>query len=185
MTHSVRALLVGSIVLGVLAAGGCRSSAVTSPTPSVTVGTPTPTPMPTLSKTYGPNATAALTAVKAYYAWINKYSQDPTHPYFLDLNRVAKGEALSTGASSANLLALAGQHQVGDVFVVELVPDGESSMQIGVTACLDGSKAFLVDKDGKTVPPADSLTRRVYTTKVENQGGTWFVISDRGGTTSC
>lgn len=185
MTHPVRVVLVGGIVLGVLAAGGCHSSAVTSPTPSVAVSTSTPTPTPTPSKTYGPNATAALTAVSAYFAWINTYSKDPSFPNFGELNRLAKRDALSVGLAAVNTLAFDGQHQVGDVVVVELVPDGESRSQIGVSACLDESKTSRVDKGGQTVPPLDSITRRAYTLKVEDQGGTWFVVSTLGGMTTC
>ncbi len=185
MTHPVRVALVGSIVLGILAVvSGCN--ATVTPTPSVSVSTlpPTTTPSATPSKTYGPNATAALTAVAAYYAWINKYSQDPTHPYFLDLNRVAKGEALSTGMSTVNLMAVEGQRQIGDLVVVDMVPDGESASKISVAVCLDSSKATRVDMSGQTIPPADSLTRRAYTAILENESG-WYVTSARGGMTSC
>lgn len=184
MTRSVRPALIGSILIGIVAAG-CQGTPVASPTPTIATSTATPTPTPSPTPSYGPNATAALTAVTAYYSWINKYSQDPTHPYFIDLNRVAKGEALSTGASTVNLLALDGSRQVGDFVIAQLVPDGESPTQIGVAVCLDSSTSIRVDKNGQTIPPTDGLTRRNYVAKVENQDGAWFVTSARGGSSSC
>ncbi len=51
--------------------------------------------------------------------------------------------------------------------MAELVPDGESPLQIGVTACLDGSKAIRVDRRRQDGPACrDSLSRRLYTAKV-------------------
>lgn len=184
MTISLRAAIVGSILIGVIAAG-CQGTPVASPSPSLAASTATPTSAPTPSKTYGPNATAALTVVQAYYDWINTHSKDPANANFVALNRIADGEALSSGVSTVNLMVRAGQHQVGDVVLAQMIPDSDSPTLIAVTVCVDISKATVLNKDGQPVRRSDGLTRVAAFPKVENRGGSWFVISARGGNTSC
>lgn len=187
MAHRVRAAIIGSTVLAILASvSGCHTAGDPSPSPTVATTSVTPSPTPTPTPTYGPNQTAALATVTKYYDWINTYQKDPSFPNFGELNRLAKEEALSAGAASVNSLRFAGQRQVGDLVVVSLVPDNESSSAIGVSSCVDNSRASRIDSQGQPVArPAGIPARLAYSLKVRNDGGTWFVISDRGGTTSC
>jgi hypothetical protein len=126
-----------------------------------------------------------LATVTKYYDWINTYSKDPSMPNFGELQRLARDNAVTSNVALVNTLAREGQHQVGDLVLAAMVPDAESSGQIGVTTCVDGSNVTRVDKQGATVPRKDGLTRRAYTLKVRNDAGTWFVVSDLGGDTSC
>ncbi len=187
MSNSHRVAIVGGMMLAVLTTvSGCDRASDPSPSPSVAASSVTPTPTAIPTPTYGRNQTAALATVTKYYDWINTYQKDPSFPNFGELNRLAKEEALSAGAASVNSLRFAGQHQVGDLVVVSLVPDSESSSVIGVSACVDNSKASRVDSQGQPVArPAGIPTRLAYTLKVRDDSGTWFVISDRGGTSSC
>ena len=188
MARPVRAAIVGTILLATLATvSGCHTAVDPSPSPTgaASTVTPPPTPTPTPIPTYGPNQAAALATVSKYFDWINTYSKDPSLPNFGELQRLAKDNAVTSNVALVNTLAREGQHQVGDLVLAAMVPDVESPTQIGVSVCVDGSNVIRVDKQGATVPRKDGLTRRVYSLKVRNDGGTWFVVSDLGGNTSC
>lgn len=172
------------VLLSVGLVAACTSTS-SPPTiaPTSPVVTPTPTPSPT--PTFGPNQTAALAVVTKYYAWINTYSKDPSFPNFGELQRLAKGDPVTMNVARVNNIGRAGQHQVGDLVLAQVVPDSDSPTQIGVAICVDATNVSRLDQAGNVVPRQDGLTRRGYNLKLRNDGGTWFVVSDVGGNYSC
>lgn len=184
MANSRRIALVSIAAAAALAvATGCTPTSTPTPTPSSSITTPTPTPTPT--STYGPNQTAAMATVTAYYDWINKASKDPLKRDMTQLNKLADGEGLSYGVTSTGLLLQKQQHQVGDLVIAQMIPDAEQTSQIGVTVCIDASNAVRVDSAGQVVQPADGLTRRVHSLTVKAVNGHWLVVGNKGGNTSC
>ncbi len=180
--RSTLAGLAAALAIG-LTSGCTPTTAPTSTTPTAAPTTATPTPTP--SRTYGPNQTAAMASVTAYYNWINTSYKAPLDRNMIALGKLAQGEAFDAAVAGTSALLQRQHHQVGDLVIAEMIPDAEQASQIGVAVCLDASNAVRVDASGNVVQPTDGLTRRAYQLKVKLVDGHWLVIEDRGGSNSC
>lgn len=162
-----------------------------SPSPSATTTSPSPSPSPTeASMTPEDEATeAAEEAVHAFYRMSNVSNQDPTNFKIEQFETVAIGTALAATENYFNALKANGYTQIGETEVVsvtrtsvDLTNDTAASPPkvpfVEFDVCWDQSKVNVVDKDGKSVKPADVGTRgviRVGVANYEYPDGPWLV----------
>ncbi len=193
MAHPRRFLVGIALAVAVLAA--CTpSTTATIPTVATSSAMPSPTP----SVTYGPNQTAALAAVTGYYAWWNAARKNPRDPQFkelpkyMDLNAAAYGPTIG----DVNALASDGFRQVGDMVPTSMALDPENSAKITVTLCLDrtgthleNSASATVDPidahTGATIPAAQAFTRKSYAIETAVKGTARVITGLTGGTSPC
>ena len=62
---------------------------------------------------------------------------------------------------------------------MRLLPRPKDDDLLKGTACIDASKANLVDKDGKSVVPPNGPRRVAYDYTVGNDNQRWYVIKER------
>ena len=181
MTTRTRVLL--AVLIGALALGACTSPTPTPPlsvTPSA-VSSASPIPTPDLS---GTRKDAADTVVK-YRALIDELRQQ----YKPDVSRLAtlaRGKAYEKWSFTLQDDFVNGYHQTGTTSVVVLeTGSGPLAYQWLITACLDMTRADIVDKNGKT-----TLTERpgkktvIYTVEEDTKLAQWFVMAEEV-TTAC
>ena len=184
------ATISGAAALAVAAAialTGCQSDPEVSPTPtpSPTVTTPSPSPSPTDSKSPEDVATAAAEkAVRDYFAMTDASLQKPDTFNPDDLKKVASTTALADAQNSLAHMLSEGLHQTGSTNVTEIARtsvDLNPSDNIPVVefrVCWDVSGLNVVDKDGKSVVPADRAplgVQRVGVANYDYPNGPWTV----------
>lgn len=199
MTRRHRRTLARLAAAALFTLTACTPSTTASitPTPVATSASPTPSPTPT----YGPNQTAAIAVVTGYYAFWNTARQNPQAPHLEKLTDYMPSTAYDKITPQPfrdwSALGSNGYRQVGDMVIVEIVPDAENATRIPVTFCLDRTPTKVVDLAGATVttlwnakdelvPAAEVLSRSTYTAVVEHfPSGRWLITQTTGGTSSC
>jgi len=169
-----RARFAVLLVLASAVLAGCTpSTSASSPTPTVSVTTASPTP--TLSE----GQKAANDTVVKYRALIDQLRQQTP----ADSSRLlgyARGNAYEKWRLVLQDDAVNDHHQVGvTAFTARSTDPGASTLQWRVTGCLDGTKADVVDKAGKSIatePRTPRLT--VYTVDQDTSTLRWYVTGD-------
>ena len=169
-----------AVLLLAAALAGCTGSTSTpSPTPSVVSSSASPTP--TLSE----GQKAANDVVVKYRALIDQLRQQ-TPADSTKLLTYARGSAYEKWRLVLQDDAVNDYRQVGVTsFTGRSTDPGASTLQWRVTGCLDGSKADVVDKAGKSIvtePPTPHLV--VYTVDQDTSTLRWYVTGDEA-TGSC
>jgi hypothetical protein len=168
------------LVLAAAVLAGCTgSTSVSSPTPTASVTTASPTP--TLSE----GEKAANDTVVKYRALIDQLRQQ-TPADSTKLLTYARGSAYEKWRLVLQDDAVNDYRQVGVTsFTGRSTDPGASTLQWRVTGCLDGSKADVVDKAGKSIvtePPTPHLV--VYIVDQDTSTLRWYVTGDEA-TGSC
>jgi|GEM_PF-753277 len=185
------ATISGAAALAVAAAialTSCQSDpeASPTPTPSPTATTTSPSPSPT-EASKSPEDVAADAAVKVtrdFYAMADGSLQNPSTFNPDDFKKVAISSALTDLQNSLNFTLSNGQHQIGSTEVTEITrtsvdlnPSDEIPI-VELRVCWDVSDLNVVDKDGKSVVPADRAplgVERVGVANYDYPDGPWQV----------
>ena len=163
-----------AVLLLAAALAGCTGSTSTpSPTPSVVSSSASPTP--TLSE----GQKAANDTVAKYRALIDQLRQQ-TPADSSKLLAYARGNAYEKWRLVLQDDAVNDHHQVGaTAFTARSTDPGASTLQWRVAGCLDGTRADIVDKAGKSIvtePPTPRLM--VYTVDQDTSTLRWYVTGD-------
>jgi ribosomal protein L24 len=110
---------------------------------------------------------------------IDRLSADPESD-LTELTTVSRGSVAAQWARNINqyrydLVITKGRVAVRDASANQTKDDD----LFKVTACIDSSKVNLVDKNGKSVVPADGPRRVAYDYTVEKDGQRWYVIKEK------
>jgi hypothetical protein len=136
------------------------------------------TPTPTLS----PSQRASAEAVLRFFSVLNRVATDDA--VALDeLHSAAKGELLDERLRHYQLSRANGRHQVGQA--VPEVREVSAEAPFHVLVCVDTTGADVVDRDGKSVVPAENPTRVLHRFTVVEVSGVIYADSDEVVETSC
>ena len=187
-TVTITAGAVALVVATGVALTACQSDpeAAPTPTPTLTTTSPTPTPSPTeASKSPEDVATAAAEkAVHDYYAMTDASRQNPDTFNPDDLKKVAVGTALADAQNSLAYTLSNEQRQTGSTKVTEItrtsvdLNPSDDVPVVELRVCWDVSGLNVVDKDGKSVVPADRAplgVQRVGVANYDYPSGPWLV----------
>ena len=94
------------------------------------------------------------------------------------LAAVARAQAIAQWRSNLTTYRRSGWKQVGDSTVLSAEAQSVDGKNFVVKACIDVSKANVVDRAGKSVIAAGRQDRTEYTYKVQKAPGGFFVTED-------
>lgn len=159
----------------------------TPTTPATSASTPTPT------QTWDDNQSAAIQAVKDYYAAKGKLMRDPTAFNYAEakklLAKVTGGDMTSGNLKLWNDLGAAGKRWEGEgtmlwTTAAAAVVDDRGD-QVSVTECSDYTAVFLVDKKGKKTPLEDQPSARLFSVRKVTGDDRWRVYGEQEGEGAC
>ena len=163
-----------AVLLLAAALAGCTGS-TSAPSPSPSIVSSSASPTPTLSE----GQMAANDTVAKYRALIDQLRQQ-TPADSSKLLAYARGNAYEKWRLVLQDDAVNDHHQVGvTAFTARSTDPGASTLQWLVAGCLDGTRADIVDKAGKSIvtePPTPRLM--VYTVDQDTSTLRWYVTGD-------
>lgn len=186
-----------------LVLAGCTASPGPTPSPSPPVATATPTtptpstPSPTPTPTWDAKQTAAVKAVRAYFAASTKIGANPakyTQTQMVVLLRDSiGGDMIKSNVDSYLYLKKRGYREVGKITMasveVDKVADYGRGDKMTVTVCQDQTALQVVDRQGKVVASEQKNTPayllREYTVRKPPGEGRFRVFGMRTGSGTC
>ena len=181
MTNT-RSLIVASLALAAITATSACAANDPKPSPSATTSAPstatTPTPSSTSLSPAEKDAKDAAQTITRFWAVLDELASDPKRS--LDsLAAVSRDQAIAQWRSNLTTYRRNGWKQVGDSTVLSAEAKAVGGQSFAVKACIDVSKANVVDRAGKSVVAAGRQDRMQYTYKVLKAPVGFFVIEDK------
>jgi len=148
-----------------------------STTTSATSTTTTPTPSPTPLSPAEQDAKDAAKTITRFWGVLDELASDPKKS--LDkLAAVSRDQAIAQWRSNLTTYRRSGWKQVGDSTVLSAQAQAVDEKNFVVKACIDVSKANVVDRAGKSVIAAGRQNRMEYSYKVRKAPEGFFVTED-------
>jgi hypothetical protein len=114
---------------------------------------------------------------------LDRLSADPRSS-LTDIFTVARGQVADQYIQNITQYRVDRVHQVGSVSVEPLSAERQTKRnQYKVAACLDVSRADIVDKNGKSTISSKRAPRIQYAYEVLRDAGKWYVIEEQAGKT--
>ena len=179
---STKSLIAATLAVAAITATSACTANDPKPTPSTTssvIGTATtPTPSFTSLSPAEKDAKDAAQTITRFWGVLDELATDPKKSLD-ELATVSRDQAIAQWRSNLTSYRRSGWKQVGDSTVLSaeaLAVDGKNTFT--VKACIDVSKANVVDPAGKSVIAAGRQDRTEYTYKVQKAPGGFFVTED-------
>jgi hypothetical protein len=179
---TARSLIAAAVALAAITATSACTANDPKPTPSTTTAitstTTAPTPSSTSLSPAEQDAKDAAQTITRFWGVLDALASDQKKS--LDgLATVSRDQAIAQWRSNLTSYRRSGWKQVGDstVLSADAQAIGDKS-NFTVTACIDVSKANVVDAAGKSVIAAGRQDRMRYTYKVQKASGGFFVTED-------
>ena len=181
MTNT-RSLIVASLALAAITATSACAANDPKPSPSATTSAPstatTPTPSSTSLSPAEKDAKDAAQTITRFWAVLDELASDPKRS--LDsLAAVSRDQAIAQWRSNLTTYRRNGWKQVGDSTVLSAEAKAVGGQSFAVKACIDVSKANVVDRAGKSVVAAGRQDRMEYSYRVQKAPAGFFVTEDR------
>ena len=180
---TAKSMIAAAVALAVVTATCACTANNPKPTPStttaVTISTTAPTPSSTSLSPAEQDAKDAAQTITRFWSVLDVLASDPKKS--LDgLATVSRDQAIAQWRSNLTSYRRSGWKQGGDSDVLssDAQAVGDTS-NFTVTACIDVSKANVVDAAGKSVIAAGRQDRMRYTYKVLKAPGGFFVTEDK------
>jgi hypothetical protein len=149
-----------------------------STTTSATSAAQTPTPSTASLSPAEQDAKDAAQTITRFWGVLDELASDPTKS--LDkLAAVARAQAIAQWRSNLTTYRRSGWKQVGDSTVLSAEAQAVDGKNFVVKACIDVSKANVVDRAGKSVIAAGRQDRMEYSYKVQKAPEGFFVTEDK------
>ena len=184
MTNT-RSLIVASLALAAITATSACAANDPKPSPSATTSAPSTATTPTPSSTSlspaekdAKDAKDAAQTITRFWAVLDELASDPKRS--LDsLAAVSRDQAIAQWRSNLTTYRRNGWKQVGDSTVLSAEAKAVGGQSFAVKACIDVSKANVVDRAGKSVVAAGRQDRMEYSYRVQKAPAGFFVTEDR------
>jgi hypothetical protein len=149
-----------------------------STTTAATSTTTTPTPSPTSLSGAEQDAKDAANTITRFWGVLDELASDPEKS--LDkLDAVSRDQAIAQWRSNLTTYRRSGWKQVGGSTVLSAQAQSGDGKNFVVKACIDVSKANVVDRSGKSVIAAGRHDRMEYSYKVQKAPEGFFVTEDK------
>jgi hypothetical protein len=181
MTNT-RCLIAAAVALAAITVTSACTTNDPTPTPSpatsVTSTTTTPTPSSTSLSPAEQDAKDAAQMITRFWGVLDELASDPKKS--LDkLAAVSRDQAIAQWRSNLTTYRRSGWKQLGDSTVLSAKAQAVDGKSFAVKACIDVSKANVVDRAGKSVIAAGRQDRMLYTYKVQKAPEGFFVTEDK------
>jgi hypothetical protein len=181
MTNAKHLIAATLAVAAITATSACTANDP-KPTPSTTTSvtsTPTtPTPSSTSLSPAEQDAKDAAQTITRFWGVLDALASDQKKSLD-ELATVSRDQAIAQWRSNLTSYRRSGWKQVGDSTVLSAKAQALSANTFTVKACIDVSKANVVDPAGKSVIAAGRQDRTEYTYKVQKAPGGFFVTEDK------
>jgi hypothetical protein len=149
-----------------------------STTTSATSAATTPTPSTASLSPAEQDSKDAAQTITRFWGVLDELASDPQKS--LDkLAAVARAQAFAQWRSNLTTYRRTGWKQVGDSTVLSAEAQSVDGKSFVVKACIDVSKANVVDRAGKSVIAAGRQDRMEYSYKVQKAPEGFFVTEDK------
>ena len=149
-----------------------------STTTSATSAATTPTPSTASLSPAEQDSKDAAQTITRFWGVLDELASDPQKS--LDkLAAVARAQAFAQWRSNLTTYRRSGWKQVGDSTVLSAEAQSVDGKNFVVKACIDVSKANVVDRAGKSVIAAGRQDRMEYSYKVQKAPEGFFVTEDK------
>jgi len=181
MTNT-RSLIAAMLALAAITATSACTANDPKPSPStntsVTSTTTTPTPSSTSLSPAEQDAKNAAQTITRFWGVLDELSSDPKKS--LDkLAAVSRDQAIAQWRSNLTTYRRSGWKQVGDSTVLSAEAQSVDGKNFAVKACIDVSKANVVDRAGKSVIAGGRQDRMEYSYTVQKAPEGFFVTEDK------
>jgi len=178
-TKSLIAATLALVAITVTSACTTNNPKTPSTTTSVTSTTTTPTPSSTSLSPAEQDAKDAAQTITRFWGVLDALATDPKKSLD-ELATVSRDQAIAQWRSNLTSYRRSGWKQVGDSTVLSAEAQAVGGKNtFTVKACIDVSKANVVDPSGKSVIAAGRQDRMQYTYKVQKAPGGFFVTEDK------
>jgi hypothetical protein len=181
MTNT-RSLVAATLAVAAIAAtSGCTTSdpkPTPSTTTSVTSATTTPTPSSTSLSPAEQDVKDAAQTITRFWGVLDALASDQKKSLD-ELATVSRDQAIAQWRSNLTTYRRSGWKQVGDSTVLSAQAQSGDGKNFVVNACIDVSKANVVDRSGKSVIAAGRQDRMEYSYKVQKAPEGFFVTEDK------
>jgi hypothetical protein len=177
-----KSLIAATLALAAITATSACAANDPKPSPSATTSATstatTPTPSSTSLSPAEKDANDAAQTITRFWAVLDELASDPKRS--LDsLAAVSRDQAIAQWRSNLTTYRRNGWKQVGDSTVLSAEAKAVDGQSFAVKACIDVSKANVVDRAGKSVVAAGRQDRMEYSYKVQKAPAGFFVTEDR------
>jgi hypothetical protein len=176
-TQLSAAVLLLSLVAGCSGPSQPSSTSTGSVTPSSATTTVSLSPAEQ-------DAQAAEQAVVAFWQKIDELGSDPKKS-LEELAEVARDQARIQWQRNLTVERGQGYRQTGSASVIALNSEYAVDGLYSVTACIDFSGVNVVDQAGQSVITASRQPQASYTYKVQQDGGSFYVVEDTMEASPC
>jgi hypothetical protein len=181
MTNTRSRVAATFALAAITATSACATNdpkATPSTTTSATGIKASSTPSPTSLSPAARDAKDAAQAITRFWGVLDELASDPKKS--LDkLAAVARDQAIAQWRSNLTTYRRSGWKQVGDSTVRSAEAQSVDGKNFAVKACIDVSKANVVDQVGKSVIAAGRQDRMEYSYKVQKTPEGYFVTEDK------
>lgn len=181
MTNT-RSLVAATLAVAAIAAtSACTTNDPKAPstTTSATSPTTTPTPSSTSLSPAEQDVKDAAQTITRFWGVLDALASDQKKSLD-ELATVSRDQAIAQWRSNLTSYRRSGWKQVGDSTVLSAEAQAVGGKNtFTVKACIDVSKANVVDPAGKSVIAAGRQDRMQYTYKVQKTPGGFFVTEDK------
>lgn len=180
---STKSLMAATLAVAAITATSACTAKDPKPTPStaspVISTATTPTPSSTSLSPAEKDAKDAALTIARFWGVLDELATDPKTSLD-ELARVSRDQAIAQWRSNLTSYRRSGWKQVGDSTVLSADAQSATGKNIfTVKACIDVSKANVVDAAGKSVVAAGRPDRMQYTYKVQKATAGFFVTEDK------
>ena len=181
MTNTRSRIAATLALAAITATSACATNdpkATPSTTTSATGIKASSTPSPTSLSPAARDAKDAAQAITRFWGVLDELASDPKKS--LDkLAAVSRDQAIAQWRSNLTTYRRSGWKQVGDSTVRSAEAQSVDGKNFAVNACIDVSKANVVDQVGKSVIAAGRQDRMEYSYKVQKTPEGYFVTEDK------
>ncbi|NMM23415.1 MAG: hypothetical protein HHJ11_07950 [Phycicoccus sp.] len=182
MTNT-RSMVAATLAVAAIAATSACTANDPKPTPSTTTSVTstatTPTPSSTSLSPAEQDLKDAAQTITRFWGVLDALASDQKKSLD-ELATVSRDQAIAQWRSNLTSYRRSGWKQVGDSTVLSAEAQAVGGKNnFAVKACIDVSKANVVDPAGKSVIAAGRQDRMQYTYKVQKAPGGFFVTEDK------
>jgi hypothetical protein len=182
MMTNTRNLIAATFAVAAIAASSACTANEPKPAPSASTSVPSATTTPTPSSTSltpaQQDAKDAAQTITRFWGVLDELASDPKKSLD-ELATVARDQAIAQWRSNLTTYRRSGWTQVGNSAVLSMETRAVDGKNFQVKACIDVSKANVVDSAGKSVIAAGRQDRMRYTYKVQKAPQGLFVTEDK------